>query len=206
MSRDLVIIPGSLGCLLGWGCHFSRRKWLIAPWTAPLLQFILYLRGDSSTLECYHKGGTWKLEAGLTPFLLSSKMCKQCWVCCSHTENSVVNSLMALPHSQTLLQACTASSPIGTHQVPDETSPHFLSAGTPPSPRESSNIHPPVTDSITFLLTQDHFSNGLSSPYSLKAAVTLFWHLWMCSILPPEVSVSSAQWCSLLGLGSRKQE
>lgn len=122
--------------------------------------------------------------------------------------NSVVNSLMALPHSQTLLQVCTASSPLwDPHQVPDETSPHFLSLGNPPCPRESSNIQPPVTDLLNdFLLTQDHFSSGLSSSYSLKAAATLFCHLWMCNTLLPEVSVSSAQWCSLLGLGSRKQE
>lgn len=67
--------------------------------------------------------------------------------------------------------------------------PGFLSAGNPPSPGESSNIQPLVTNTLDdFLLTQDHFSSGLSSSSSLKAAVTVLWPLW---ILLPEVSVSS---------------
>lgn len=95
---------------------------------------------------------------------------------------------------------------MGLHQVPEEISPHFLSLEIlhPQGKQQRSASHDKPLDD--FLLTQDHFSSGLSSSCSLKAAGALLWHLWMCNNLLPEVSVSSAWLCSLRGLGSRKEQ
>lgn len=59
---------------------------------------------------------------------------------------SVVSSLMALPHSQTLLQACTASSPIWDSTRCQRKHPHISFLWKSSIPRESSNIQPPMTN------------------------------------------------------------